>query len=120
MCILCIILHFYREVSVSSFLTTKRGLCDRVHSKYDFAGDEGLDILETCWDELSKSVEIDLIVCNLVGQVELDKDVERLRRWRLGRELGREVSRYGVQNHQQSFCVIPLHNFHICQWFGFH
>ena len=48
-----------------------------------------MDILETCWDELSKSVEIDLIVGNLVGQVELDRDVERLRRWRLGRELGR-------------------------------
>ena len=37
----------------------------------------------------TRLVQIDLIVGNLVGQVELDKDVERLRRWRIGRELVR-------------------------------
>ena len=45
--------------------------------------------MESCWDEVNNSTEIELLLGNLVGQVVLHKDVERLRRWRVGRELGK-------------------------------
>ena len=72
-----------------SFLTTERSLCGGIYHEYDFVEDEGLDILESCWDEVNNSTEIELLLGNLVGQVVLHKDVLRLRRWRLGRELGK-------------------------------
>ena len=65
-----------------------KSLCDRIltGTEDEVDAEEGLMVLENCWDQLSRSPMRELLLGKVVSQVVLHKDVERLRRWRRSRE----------------------------------
>ena len=65
-----------------------KSLCDRIltGTEYEVEAEEGLMVLENCWDQLSSSPMRELLLSKVVSQIVLHKDMERLRRWRRSRE----------------------------------
>ena len=65
-------------------------MCERIlgGSEDDVDAEEGLQVLESCWDQLRRSPTRELLFSKMVSQVVLQKDVERLLGWRQSRNGG--------------------------------
>ena len=65
-----------------------KSMCDRIltGTEDEVEAEEGLMVLENCWDQLNRSPMREMLLSKLLSQVVLHKDLERLRRWRRSRE----------------------------------
>ena len=83
-------------------LWTDEPVCDNLlnGTQYDFNAGEGLKYLETCWERLSKVPRREMLLGKLVNKVELEKDVERLRKWWESISQGQRKFRSALKDHK--------------------
>ena len=91
-----------KKFGQSPLWTNAEPVCDNMlnETQYDFNAEEGLKYLETCWERLNKVPRREMLLGKLVSKVELEKDVERLRKWWESISQGQRKFRSALKDHK--------------------